>query len=106
MLDREEVRGGLGRGGKGVTGLPLVAADSSGHVLAAPSLETVPARSSPAPPGQWNAFSKSFETYSLCRPAELGSSWFRLLPFREENMEKEVAHPVSEWVIKPRLEPP
>ena len=42
MLDREEVRGELGRGGKGLTGLPLVAADTSGRVLAAPSLKQCP----------------------------------------------------------------
>lgn len=87
-----------------MTGLPLLAADTSEHVLVAPSLEIVPARVSPDPSGQWNAFSKSFETYSLSKPAELESSWFHLLPLREENLEKEGARPESELVIKPRLE--
>ena len=89
-----------------MTGLPLLAADTSEHVLVAPSLEIVPARASPDPSGQWNAFSKSFETYSFSKPAELESSWFHLLPLREENLEQEGACPESELVIKPRLEPP
>lgn len=89
-----------------MTGLPLLAADTSEHVLVAPSLEIVPARVSPDPSGQCNAFSKSFETYSLSKPAELESSWFHLLPLREENLEKEGARPESELVIKPRLETP
>ena len=112
---KDEQEGGVGQGGGQRWAGPRrkrtdrLALGGSRHVRTCSCCtvpETVPARASPAPPGQWNAFSKSFETYSLCKPAELGSSRFLLLPFREENTEKEVARPESELVIKPRLEPP